>query len=419
MRDAGDSKSAGSTEPEARSYVIRLYDDPAALDAAQWNALLARSAAPTPFMRHEYLCALQASGSATRATGWAACFIGVFDRAPADAPLVAACPLYFKTHSYGEYVFDWAWAEAYQRHGLAYYPKLACAVPFTPVPGTRLLVDAAGDDASRADELRKVLLAAITQVARDAGASSAHLLFLDDAEQRAALEAGWMARSTVQFHWTNRMPEPYADFASYLASLQRDKRKKINQERRKVESAGVQFESRTGREISQQDWDFFYRCYTRTYRAHHSTPYLTRDFFARLAATQADAWLMFVASRVGERIAASLVAIDPERRNAYGRYWGATEPIDCLHFEACYYQPLAWCIANGYRRFEGGAQGAHKMARGLLPLATPSAHWLAHAGFAQAVSEFLQREGEAVGDHLDELGEHQPFKTATISRAQP
>ncbi len=381
-------------------YVIRLIDDPAGFDAAQWNALLAQSAAPTPFMRHEYLAALHASGSAVAATGWAPCFVGVF----AGDALVAACPLYFKDHSYGEYVFDWAWADAYRRHGLAYYPKLVCAVPFTPVPGTRLLVR----DAS----LQPVLLAAIEQVARESKASSIHLLFLDAAEQRAAHDAGWMARSTVQFHWTNREPEPYADFDDFLTGMQHDKRKRIRQERRKVAAAGVEFAHRIGAQITAGDWDFFYRCYARTYRAHRSTPYLTRDFFARIAAAQPRNWLLFVASRNGQPIATSLIALDPERGHAFGRYWGAIEAIDCLHFEACYYQPLAWCIANGYRRFEGGAQGEHKMARGLLPVATHSAHWLAHPPFAQAVAEFLQREGEAVAGYIDELDERAPFKSA-------
>ncbi|HRP27786.1 MAG TPA: peptidogalycan biosysnthesis protein, partial [Burkholderiaceae bacterium] len=260
--------------------------------------------------------------------------------------------------------------------------------------------------------LRPVLLAAIERLAREAGASSIHLLFLDGAEQRAARDAGWMLRGTVQFHWTNREPEPYADFDDFLAGMQHDKRKKIRQERRKVAAAGVEFAHRSGRAISTDDWDFFYRCYTRTYRAHRSTPYLTRDFFARIAASQPEHWLLFIASRGGQRIAASLIGIDPERRHAFGRYWGATAALDCLHFEACYYQPLTWCIANRYRRFEGGAQGEHKMARGLLPVAAASAHWLAHPRFAQAVAEYLQREGEAVAGYIDELDERVPFKTA-------
>jgi predicted N-acyltransferase len=221
-----------------------------------------------------------------------------------------------------------------------------------------------------------------------------------------------MMRSTVQFHWTQRETEPWADFADFLASLQREKRKKIQQERRRVVDAGVQFETLRGLEIGEADWDFFYRCYTLTYQAHRSTPYLTRDFFTRMASTMPEHWLLFIASREGERIAASLIGIDDERGTAFGRYWGATEPVSCLHFEACYYQPLAWCMAHGYQRFEGGAQGEHKMARGLLPAQTHSAHWLAHPQFAQAVADFLQREGAGIDHYMDELNERVPFKAS-------
>ena len=383
---------------------IRVFDDIAQIDPTAWNALLDAQPSATLFMRHEYLLALQASGSAAPDTGWSARFIGLFERNSPGARLLAACPLYLKAHSYGEYVFDWAWADAYRRHGLAYYPKLLGAVPFTPVPGPRLL---ATDDAQR-----DALLAATVRLARESGLSSAHLLFLDEADQRAAHRAGWMARSTVQFHWHNRTPEPYAGFDDFLAGLQRDKRRKIAHERRKVAAAGVVFRGLRGREIEAADWDFFYRCYTSTYSAHHSTPYLTRDFFARMAATMPEHWLLFIAERRGQRVAASLIAIDPQRGHAFGRYWGATEPIDCLHFEACYYQPLAWCIAQRYRRFEGGAQGEHKMARGLLPVTTASAHWLADQRFASAVADFLRREGRAVGQYLNELDARRPFKVA-------
>jgi predicted N-acyltransferase len=349
-------------------------------------------------MRHEYLVAMHESKSAIDQTGWQPQFLTVYD----DDALVAACPLYLKSHSYGEYVFDWAWADAYQRHGLRYYPKLLSAVPFTPVPGPRLL---ARDAASR-----MALLRGMAQIAADAKLSSAHVLFLDEADQQAAKDAGWMMRSTVQFHWQNREPQRYADFTEFLASLQREKRKKIQQERRKVAEAGVTFTAQRGAGISPDDWDFFYRCYSRTYREHHSSPYLTRDFFQRMADTMAENWLLFIARRGDTRIAASLIAVDPKRRAAYGRYWGATEHVSCLHFEACYYQPLAWCIAQGYQRFEGGAQGEHKMARGLLPVQTWSAHWLAHPQFAQAVADFLEREGAGVESYLDELNERQPFK---------
>ena len=384
----------------ANDYVIRTFSDPEDIDAAQWNGLLEMQRAATPFMRLEYLRALHASGSACAQTGWQAQFVALFD----DDRIVAVCALYLKDHSHGEYVFDWAWADAYQRHGLAYYPKLLCAVPFTPVPGARLL--------ARDPQARVALLRAVQAIASQARLSSVHVLFLDDADQAAAREAGWMMRGSVQFHWENRAPEAYADFEQFLASLQRDKRKKIQQERRRVRDAAVSFTVLQGPQIEAADWDFFYRCYTLTYRQHRSTPYLTRDFFARMAQEMASHWLLFIASRAGERIAASLIALDPAERVAYGRYWGAIETVDCLHFEACYYQPLAWCIANGYRRFEGGAQGEHKMARGLLPVQTWSAHWLAHPQFASAVADFLAREGEGVANYLDELETRQPFKRA-------
>jgi uncharacterized protein len=398
---ASSGTAPGPTGSE--DYVIRVLDGPASIDAAQWNALLALQPSSTPFMRHEYLSALHASSSACPKTGWVPQFLCILEGSGSQT-LVAACPLYVKDHSYGEYVFDWAWADAYQRHGLHYYPKLLDAVPFTPVPGPRLMARDAAD--------RRLLLRAMQQLAREAKLSSAHLLFLDEADQDAARAEGWMMRSTVQFHWTQRAPEPYADFADLLASLQREKRKKIQQERRRVGEAGVEFSALQGAQITRDDWTFLYRCYTQTYREHHSTPYLTRDFFARMAETMADHWLLFVASKDGQRIAASLICIDPQQRAAFGRYWGALEHIPCLHFEACYYQPLAWCIANGYLRFEGGAQGEHKMARGLLPVQTWSAHWLAHPQFAQAVGDFLEREGAGVAEYISELNDRRPFKAA-------
>ncbi|HEY2188524.1 MAG TPA: GNAT family N-acetyltransferase [Caldimonas sp.] len=394
-KDARLKKKQRSSDEE---YAIRVVHDPREIDAAAWDALVAAQPSATPFVLLAYLRALHDSASAVAETGWAPHFLVLECR----GELVAACPLYLKDHSYGEYVFDWAWADAYRRHGLDYYPKLLDAIPFTPVPGPRLL--------ATNSEHRLLLLRAIEQLARSAGLSSAHLLFLDDADQAAARAAGWSLRTTVQFHWTNRTPLAYADFADFLAGLQRDKRKKIQQERRRVADAGVSFAVAAGTTIAPADWDFFYRCYTLTYRAHHSTPYLTRDFFARSAATMGRNWLLFTASRAGSRIASSLIAIDPERKTAFGRYWGAIEHVSCLHFDACYYQPLEWCIANGYRRFEGGAQGEHKMARGLLPVQTWSAHWLAHPQFARAIDDFLAREGAGVESYLDELNEHRPFK---------
>ena len=380
--------------------VIRVHQDPAALDAAAWNDLLQAQAAPTPFMRHEYLAALHASGSAVPETGWAPQFLTLHR----GGELQAACALYLKSHSYGEYVFDWAWADAYRRHGLAYYPKLLGAVPFTPVPGTRLL--------ARSDADRDVLVTALHRLALDGRLSSAHVLFIDDADRAAFQRAGWLLRQGVQFHWTQDEAQPVADFAGLLQRLQRDKRKKIQQERRRVAEQGVSFSVHEGAAITEPLWDFFHRCYTLTYAAHHSTPYLTRDFFTRMARTMPGNWLMFVARRGNAPIAASLIAVDPPRGTAWGRYWGCTEHVPCLHFEACYYQPLAWCLANGYVRFEGGAQGEHKMARGLLPVATHSAHWLRDARFAAAVADFLAAEGAGIGDYVDELRERNPFKSS-------
>ncbi|WP_395700081.1 GNAT family N-acetyltransferase [Aquabacterium sp.] len=380
--------------------VIRVHDDPASIDPQAWNALLAQQARPTPFMRHEYLAALHASGSAVARAGWLPQWITLHR----DGRLYAAAPAYLKSHSYGEYVFDWAWADAYQRHGLAYYPKLLVAVPFTPVPGSRLLaVDA---------EARVQLLAALQAHAQGHELSSAHLLFHDEADAEAARALGWMPRQGIQFHWTADDAQPVSTMADYLATMQREKRKKIQQERRKVADAGVQFTAHAGPEIDASLWDFFHHCYRLTYRAHHSSPYLTRDFFDRMAATMAGHWVMFVARRAGQRLGCSLIAIDPATREAYGRYWGCTEYIPCLHFEACYYQPLQWCIEHGYRRFEGGAQGEHKMARGLMPVGTASAHWLAHPQFARAVQDFLSREASGIEAYADELREHSPFKSA-------
>jgi uncharacterized protein len=384
----------------AKDYVIRVHADAGAVDAARWNALLETQAAPTPFMRHEYLLALQASGSAVPDTGWAAQFVTL----EAERELAGACALYLKSHSYGEYVFDWAWADAYRRHGRRYYPKLLGAVPFTPVPGTRLL--------ARDASARAALVETAHRIAREGKLSSAHVLFIDDDERDAFETAGWMIREGVQFHWTQDTARPVADFAELLARLQRDKRKKIGQERRRVAEQGIAFSVHEGAEIDVALWDFFYRCYTLTYRAHHSTPYLTRDFFARMATTMARHWVMFVARRGSTPIAASLIAIDPDRRSAWGRYWGCIESVPCLHFEACYYQPLAWCLAHGYRRFEGGAQGEHKMARGLLPVRTCSAHWLRDERFAAAVADFLAGEGAGVENYIDELRERNPFKEA-------
>ncbi|TFF63300.1 N-acetyltransferase [Comamonas sp. A23] len=414
--------------------ITRVLASVQQLDAQTWNVLLASQSTPTPFMRHEYLAAMEQSGSATPDTGWIARVITVWD----GDELLAACPLYIKTHSYGEYVFDWAWARAYQQHGLPYYPKGLLAVPFTPVPGSRLL--------ARSQALRVALVHAVQAWAAEQQLSSLHLLFGDADDLAACAAAGWMQRSTVQFHWTNTPPAPPAaggtattpsrwkDFDDFLGSLNQEKRKKIRQERRKIREAGVSFKAMQGSDIGAQDWSFFYRCYERTYLEHGNPPYLTPEFFASMASAMPENWVMFIAERNGQPVASSLIAISAlqsmisvskplffedgqaqaaiNSKVAYGRYWGALERVDSLHFEACYYQPIEWCIANGFARFEGGAQGEHKMARALLPVETPSAHWVAHPAFADAIERFLQRESEGMAQYVEELQSHSPLRKA-------
>jgi predicted N-acyltransferase len=396
-------------------YVIRVLDAPGLVDGAAWNALLALQdthGGLNPFMRHEYLSAMHESGSALPATGWTPRFITLWQ----GEELAGACALYLKDHSYGEYVFDHAWANAYHQHGLAYYPKALVAPPFTPVPGPRLL--------ARDAATRTLLVKALVAWCGEEGLSSLHLLFTSDADVAACEEAGLMLRHNVQFHWTGPAGG-YRDFDAFLMSLSQDKRKKIRHERRKVAEAGVSFRWSLGSDITSADWDFFYSCYERTYYEHGNAPYLSRDFFRRMQNDMPENWLLFTGERGGVPIATSLIAVSPGGTGAggqfgtesgasvaYGRYWGATERVDCLHFEACYYQPLQWCIAHGYQRFEGGAQGEHKMARALLPVKTTSAHWLAHPAFADAVERFLEREGEGISNYMDELERRNPFRQA-------
>jgi predicted N-acyltransferase len=384
-------------------YVIRVHASPLDIPTRAWDALLAQQDTPSPFMQHAYLAALHSSGSATPDTGWVTQFVTLWQ----GEALAAACATYIKDHSYGEYVFDWAWANAYADHGLNYFPKATCAVPFTPVPGSRLL---AIDDKSR-----QALLKAMLEMAQQHRLSSLHLLFTSDDDRAACNALGLMQRQTVQFHWHNSdiQGQRFGSFDAFLANLSQEKRKKIKQERRRVANAGVTFRTLVGGAITNDDWDFFYQCYERTYLEHGNAPYLTRAFFAHMQSDMPDNWVLFVAEREGRPIACSLIAIQglgTENAVAYGRYWGAQERVDCLHFEACYYQPLSWCIANGVQRFEGGAQGEHKMARALMPVTTYSAHWLAHPAFSDAVERYLEREAAGVDNYLEHLAERSPFK---------
>jgi predicted N-acyltransferase len=389
----GMSGKAGAAR--AGDYRTRIVADIRTLSAETWDAL-AGDAGPGPFVRHAFLAALQTAGCVGDDTGWHPHFVCIED---ASGMLVGAAPLYLKAHSYGEYVFDWAWADAYRRHGLEYYPKALVAIPFTPVPGARLL---ARDDAARAALVRALLAECEAH-----GLSSLHVLFPRDADARALAEAGLMRRLGVQFHWSN---PGWKDFDDYLGALAQPKRKKIRAERRKVAEAGVTVAVLEGPAITEADWTFFARCYRTTYAQHHSTPYLNRAFFIELARTMPEALLMARASREGRPIAAALLMRDAQA--IYGRYWGALEHVPCLHFEASYYAPIEWAIAQGVVRFEGGAQGEHKMARGFLPVPTCSYHHLAHPAFADAVERFLEREAGGVDAYLDELDERSPLRRA-------
>jgi len=306
-------------------------------------------------------------------------------------------PLYVKAHSYGEYVFDWAWADAYHRNGVEYYPKLLSAIPFTPVTGPRLM--AIDEDA------RKQLLAFLLEQQQASGMSSTHILFPPEDQVQQLEDTGFLLRSGIQFHWLN---QGYKDFDAFLATLEHKKRKNIRAERRKVQEAGVTLRQVRGADTTDEHWRFFHRCYSNTYAEHRSSPYLNLDFFRRIGAAMPQNILLVIAERDGERIAASLVIHNSH--TLYGRYWGAIEHVPCLHFEAAYYQPLEFCIANGIGTFEGGAQGEHKMARGFLPVKTHSAHWLAHPAFSDAIERFLQREGGGIDSYMDELNERNPFK---------
>ncbi|SFD08460.1 hypothetical protein SAMN05216321_11147 [Cupriavidus sp. OV038] len=398
-----------SAQPDTpvANYRTEIVLDLAEVPAADWDALVAAQPDATPFLRHAFLHAMHTSGSATDDTGWSPRFLTLWVQDGVQAGhgtgrdrLAAAMPLYAKSHSYGEYVFDWAWADAYRQHDVPYYPKWLSAIPFTPVRGARLLAE---DDIAR-----RLLLRFALALAEESGMSSLHVLFPSDHEADLMDEAGMMMRHGVQFHWTN---PGYADFGAFLATLSQKKRKNIRAERRRVAEAGITFRQLRGAEIDDEAWKFFNRCYRQTYREHHSSPYLNLDFFRRIGETMPENLLLVVATRDGRDIASSLVVFDTDPRvsTLYGRYWGALEHHPCLHFETAYYQPLEFCIAEGLRTFEGGAQGEHKMARGFLPVATRSAHWLAHPSFADAVERFLARERQGIDAYLDELNDHSPF----------
>lgn len=368
---------------------FEIVDDLGSVDAAAWDAL----AGLQPFVRHAFLHGLEQTGCVGGDTGWTPRHL-LLKR---DGELVGALPLYLRDDSTGEFVFDFAWADAYARYGGRYYPKLLTAVPFTPVTGRRLLAHNEAD--------RLLLIDGALALAKQLQVSSWHCLFPTDAEAILLAGKGLMQRYGTQFHWRNA---GYASFDDYLREMSHDKRKKIKQERRKVRDAGVTFRHRVGAEIAAEDWQFFYQCYRHTYLMHHSPPYMNLAFFQALGQRLAQNVMLVIGYQDGERMAVALNLFDTEC--LYGRYWGATHFISGLHFETCYYQSIEFAIARNLAVFEGGAQGEHKLARGLLPVTTTSAHWIADDNFARAVGDFLAREQRGVAQYVNELNESSPFR---------
>ena len=373
------------------NLTVKIFDSVEAIPAEAWNSLPGARV----MLSHGFLHALEASGCATAETGWQPAFLTVWE----EEKILGGLPLYFKSNSWGEFVFDWGWADAYERSGLQYYPKLVSSVPFVPVTGSRLLAE---DSA-----VRDLLLRAALGLAKETKVSSLHLLFPHEPQAREMEAEGLMLRNTVQFHWLN---QGYRSFDDFLAGLKHDKRKKIKQERRKVAEAGITFRRLRGTEITDDEWQFFNRCYLHTHELYQSPPSLNLDFFRRIGKAMPENLFLILGERGGELFCSALNFLDEEA--AYGRWWGALDYVPGLHFETCYYQALDFCIENKIGRYEGGAQGEHKLARGLLPVTTWSAHWLAHPQFSQAVEDFLARETSQIGKYVDELGESSPFRRA-------
>ena len=358
-----------------------------------WNGLFD---SVNPFVQHAFLLALEQSGCVSEQTGWQPRHLMLMD---GDKP-VAVMPLYAKNHSYGEFVFDWGWAEAYTRHGLNYYPKLITAIPFSPIAGPRVGVSPGVEPG----EVFAALLSAIHQLAEMQKYSSWHLLFPGQHLQKALLEmkdkGAFLHREAVQFHWFNR---GYRTFDDFMASLRSARRKNLKRERRFVEEQGVTVVRKTGADISDEEWHGFYHCYIDTYRKRSGHDgYLNRDFFDRLRQTMGEHLMLVVARSDNKIVASSLFMFDTNR--LYGRYWGALEDISCLHFEACFYQGIEFCIENGLQEFDPGTQGEHKLMRGFEPVKSASYHWIADSRFREAIAEFLNHEKRST-DHYQQNAE--------------
>ncbi|MEI7916343.1 MAG: GNAT family N-acetyltransferase [Methylophilaceae bacterium] len=375
---------------------VDLADSVTSLDRQSWDALVGGM----PLLSHAFLSALEESKSIGNGTGWQSCPMLVFD----DEALVGGLPLYVKSHSYGEYVFDWAWAEAYEKNGLNYYPKLIAAIPFSPVTSQRLLVASVPN----ASEIQSLMVETLEEITHSNQFSGAHVLFPNEDSAKVLSEANWLQRHGVQFQWKN---ESFENFEGFLSQLTQEKRKKIRQERKKVVNSGVVCHRVKGPDISEAQWEFFYQCYCNTYREHRSTPYLTREFFKIIAKTMTQHILLVMAYKDGAPIASALNFYD--QNTLYGRYWGCLEYVPNLHFELCYYQAQEFCIAENIQYFEGGAQGEHKLARGFKPKATCSFHQIAHPQFANAIEDFVMREAHGIAKYTNELEDRAPFKLST------
>ncbi len=359
--------------------------------AAEWDALIEDD---NPFARHAFLAALERHGAVGEAYGWWPRYLLARD----GGRLVGAVPLYLKDNSYGELVFDWSWAEAYERAGLAYYPKLVAAIPYTPATGRRLLTD---------DEtVARALIDAAIDYARDQRVSSLHWLFTD-ARDTALLGAHpeHDLRLGVQFHWHDA---GYADFDAYLGALNASKRKKIRQERRRVREQGIELLRLHGDEVSDDQWSLWHRFYTSTFDRKWGHATLSEGFFREIGRTMPRNVLLVLARHAGETVAGAFCLRG--ERTLYGRHWGCTRQLDQLHFEACYYQGLEYCLEQGLTRFEPGAQGEHKIARGFLPARTWSAHWIADPQWREIIGRFLEQERGAMTDYIEELSSHSPFR---------
>ncbi|MDF2178257.1 GNAT family N-acetyltransferase [Aliiglaciecola sp. CAU 1673] len=365
------------------------------IPASEWNAL---STAGCPFLRHEFLNALEQTGCVSGQTGWLPHHLLVFSK----EQLVAALPLYVKHHSYGEYVFDFAWAEAYQRYGFQYYPKLLSAIPFTPVPGPRLLLA----EGISADDLWPALSQTLAQHCQEHGFSSAHILFPNAEQSRQLQEQNFIKRHSVQFHWLNR---GYGDFDAFLNCFASRKRKNLKKERAKLTDYGICCRRLTGTQIDETAMDFFVKCYQQTYlkRSGHRG-YLSPAFFDQLRKVLVHQMMLVLAYKAEKPIAASLFFYDDH--SLCGRYWGCVQEVDGLHFEACYYQGIEFCIERGLTLFNPGTQGEHKILRGFEPTLCYSNHYIADPAFRHAIATYLQQEAEQVLEYQKDASRLLPFR---------